>query len=181
VQGFDLPPMQRAFEANLFALEQALARQAELHQEIVALAEAAPYREPVGWLRCFRGIDMLSAIILLAEVVDFQRFEHPRELMAYLGLVPSAYFTGETRRRGGSDQGRRRTRPARPRRARLALSPSAHGGSPTRHSEARATADRRRTSVSRSTTPAPARHLVGRGKRPPVAAPGSWWDSSGLR
>src|SRR5207244_10205685 len=54
----------------------------------------------VGWLRCFRGIDTLSAIILLAEVVDFQRFRRPRELMAYLGLVPREYSSGESQRRG---------------------------------------------------------------------------------
>src|SRR6516165_11252183 len=73
-QRFDLPPLQRAFEATVFALEQALARQAELDQELEVVAGTAPYREPVGWLRCFRGIDTLSAIILLAELVDFQRF-----------------------------------------------------------------------------------------------------------
>src|SRR5206468_1781252 len=99
-QRFELPPLQRAFEATVFALEQALARQAELDKELEALAATAPYREPVGWLRCFRGIDTLSAIILLAEVVDFQRFRRPRELMAYLGLVPSEYSSGETQRRG---------------------------------------------------------------------------------
>ena len=37
---------------------------------------------------------------LLAEVVDFQRFRRPRQLMAYLGLVPSEYSSGESRRRG---------------------------------------------------------------------------------
>ncbi len=99
-QRFDLPPLQRAFEATVFALEQALARQAELDKELAALATTAPYREPVGWLRCFRGIDTLSAIILVAEVVDFQRFRRPRQLMAYLGLVPSEYSSGETQRRG---------------------------------------------------------------------------------
>ncbi len=94
------PPLQRAFEATLFALEQALARQAELDKEIEALAETALYREPVGWLRCFRGVDTLSAMILLAEVIDFQRFRRPRELMAYLGLVPTEYSSGDTQRRG---------------------------------------------------------------------------------
>src|SRR6266571_1873403 len=78
-QRFDLPPLQRAVEATVFALEQALARQAELDKELEALAATAPYREPVGWLRCFR---------------------RPRELMAYLGLVPSEYSSGETQRRG---------------------------------------------------------------------------------
>jgi transposase len=99
-QRFDRPPLQRAFEATLFALEQALARQAELDKELEALATTAPYRAPVAQLRCFRGLDTLSAIILLAEVVDFQRFHRPRALMAYLGLVPSEYSSGETHRRG---------------------------------------------------------------------------------
>jgi transposase len=99
-QHFALPPLQRTFEATLFALEQALARQTELDKEIQALALTAPYREPVGWLRCFRGIDTLSAMILLAEIVDFQRFRRPRELMAYLGLVPSEYSSGDRQHRG---------------------------------------------------------------------------------
>lgn len=99
-QHFELPLLQRTVEATLFALEQALARVADLNKDIVALAETEPYRTSVGWLRCFRGIDTLSAMILLAEIVDFQRFRHPRELMAYLGLVPSEYSSGEAERRG---------------------------------------------------------------------------------
>ena len=99
-QRFDLPALARAFEATLFALEQALARQAALDQELNAIAESAPYREPVGWLRCFRGIDTLSAMILLTEIIDFHRFHRPRQLMAYLGLVPSEYSSGDVRRRG---------------------------------------------------------------------------------
>jgi transposase len=99
-QHFELPTLQRTFEATLFALEQALARVADLDKDIAALAATEPCRTPVGWLRCFRGIDTLSAMILLAEIVDFQRFQHPRDLMAYLGLVPSEYSSGEAQRRG---------------------------------------------------------------------------------
>src|SRR4029450_3530801 len=72
----------------------------DLDKEIAVLAAQAPYAEPVGWLRCFRGIDTLSAMILVAEIVAFQRFRRPRELMAYVGLVPSEYSSGETVRRG---------------------------------------------------------------------------------
>jgi transposase len=99
-QRFDLAELQRTFDATLFAVEQAQVRLAELDREIEALAECAPYREPVGWLRCFRGIDTLGAMILLAELVDFQRFRTPRELMAYVGLVPSEYSSGDTHRQG---------------------------------------------------------------------------------
>jgi len=99
-QQFAVPALQRAVEASLFALEQALARLAALDHEILALAEREPYRTPVGWLRCFRGIATLSAMILVAEIADFQRFRGPRELMAYLGLVPSEYSSGDRERRG---------------------------------------------------------------------------------
>lgn len=99
-QRFEVPALQLTFEACLFAVEQALARAAEVEKAIQALAQGAPYREPVGWLRCFRGIDTLSAMTLLVEIQDFQRFRSPRELMAFLGLVPSEYSTGERERRG---------------------------------------------------------------------------------
>ena len=53
---------------------------------LAAIAETAPYREPVGWLRCFRGIDTLTVILILTELHDFRRFQSPRALMAYVGL-----------------------------------------------------------------------------------------------
>ena len=54
----------------------------------------------VGWLRCFRGIDTLTAMLILAELHDFRRFQSPRALMAYLGLVPGEDSSGEKHRRG---------------------------------------------------------------------------------
>jgi transposase len=169
-QRFALAPLQRAFEATLFALEQAVARQAELDRELEALATTPPYREPVARLRCFRGLDTLSAIILLAEVVDFQRFPRPRALMAYLGLVPSEYSSGDTHRRGaltkaGNSHARRvLVEAAWHYRHRPALSPAlAHRN----HGQAPAvvgTAWRAQQRLHRRF-----RHLLGHGKRPPVA------------
>ena len=51
-------------------------------------------------MRCLRGIDTLSAVGLAVEVGDFARFEHPRLLASYLGLVPSEHSSGESRRQG---------------------------------------------------------------------------------
>jgi transposase len=76
------------------------ARLIELDTRLAEIAETAPYREPVGWLRCFRGIDTLTAILILAELHDFRRFHSARALMAYLGLVPGEDSTGEKQRRG---------------------------------------------------------------------------------
>ena len=129
-----------------------------------------PYREPVGWLRCFRGLDTLSAVILIAEVVDFARFRRPRELMAYLGLVPSEYSSGDSHRRGaltkaGNSHARRvlveaawhyRHRPTVGR----ALALRSQGQPPAIVAQAWRAQQRLHRRY---------RHLVGHGKRSPVA------------
>jgi len=91
---------QVTFEDYLAAIEQLEERLRGLDQRLAALAEQHPYREPVGWLRCFRGIDTVTAIALVAELHDFRRFQTARALMAYLGLVPSENSSGERHRRG---------------------------------------------------------------------------------
>ena len=99
-QHFALPALDRTYQEYRWTVEQLLTRRADLDQAIAAVAETEPYRQSVGWLRCFRGIDTLGAMILLVEIGDFQRFQTPRELMAYLGLVPSEASSGERERRG---------------------------------------------------------------------------------
>jgi transposase len=56
------------------AIDHTEARLLELDARLAELAAQAPYREPVGWLRCFRGIDTLTAMLILAELHDFRRF-----------------------------------------------------------------------------------------------------------
>src|SRR5829696_3500515 len=84
----------------LLAIDQLEARLTELDERLSEIAQADPYREPVAWLRCFRGIDTLTAMLILAELHDFRRFPSPRALMAYLGLVPSEDSSGDRHRRG---------------------------------------------------------------------------------
>lgn len=84
----------------LLAIDQTEARLVELDSQLAQTAEREPYREPVGWLRCFRGIDTLSAMLILAELHDFRRFTSAPALMAYLGLVPGEDSSGEKHRRG---------------------------------------------------------------------------------
>ena len=55
----------------------------------------------VDALQAMRGVSLLAAVTLVAEVGDFTRFANPRQLMAYLGLVPSEASSGGRTRRGG--------------------------------------------------------------------------------
>ena len=48
----------------------------------------------------FRGIGTLTALGLIAEIGDFARFSHPRELAAWLGITPSEYSSGDQQHRG---------------------------------------------------------------------------------
>ena len=76
------------------------ARLLALDARLIETAASDPYCTPVGWLRCFRGIDTLTAMLILAELHDFRRFASARALMAYLGLVPGEDSSGEKHRRG---------------------------------------------------------------------------------
>jgi transposase len=84
----------------LLAIDHTAARLLELDARLAEIAETEPYRKPVGWLRCFRGIDTLTAMLILAELHDFRRFASAPALMAYLGLVPGEDSSGEKHRRG---------------------------------------------------------------------------------
>src|SRR5262245_44773695 len=69
-----------------------------------AIREAVPewsLAEVVTALQAMRGIDLIAAVAVLAEIGDLSRFQNPRELMGYLGLVPSESSTGDKVNRGG--------------------------------------------------------------------------------
>jgi transposase len=94
-------PVERVVvDDYLLAIDHLEARLLELDARLVEVADTEPYREHVGWLRCFRGIDTLTAILMLAELHDFQRFPSAPALMAYVGLVPGEDSSGEKHRRG---------------------------------------------------------------------------------
>lgn len=102
---------QWTLESCLVGIEQLEVRVQELDRQLAQIAQAPPYREAVGRLRCFRGIDTLSAMIIMTELHEIRRFRSARALMAYLGLVPSEHSSGERRRRGAiTKTGNRRLR-----------------------------------------------------------------------
>jgi transposase len=98
---FDHGTDQAVLKDYLLAIEQVQQRIQTLGQHLTAAAESESLREPVGWLRCFRGIDTVTAVTLVAELHGIERFTSPRQLMAYVGLVPSEHSSSERSRRGG--------------------------------------------------------------------------------
>jgi transposase len=67
--------------------------------------------ELVTALMAMRGMDLIAAATLVAEIGDLSRFQTPQQLMAYLGLVPSEESTGDTIKRGPiTKAGNRRAR-----------------------------------------------------------------------
>lgn len=97
---FEEPAAQAAFDSYLVALEQNEQRLKVLEGQLEEQSLREPYREPVGWLRCIRGIDTVTAMTLVSELHGFARFQHPRQLMSYLGLTPSEDSSAQRTRRG---------------------------------------------------------------------------------
>ena len=71
-----------------------------LDTKIEELSKTEPYEHAVATVRCFRGLDTTSAMIWVTELHGFERFESASQLMAYLGLTPSEYSSGGTRKQG---------------------------------------------------------------------------------
>ena len=88
------------FDEYLSLLSYKLQRRDELDRKIEEIALSPLYRTAVERLCAFRGIKTHSAMVLISEIGDFRRFESPRQLMAYLGLVPSEHSSGDRERRG---------------------------------------------------------------------------------
>ena len=98
---FDGPVQQIVFQEYVDAVRQAEARVAGLEQEMVKVLTHWAWAPVVEALMALRGVKLITAMTVIAELGDLSRFASPRQLMAYLGLVPSEYSSGQTRRRGG--------------------------------------------------------------------------------
>jgi transposase len=90
-----------AFEEMLLSVRQTNERVIRLERAIVAAVPDWSLAKVVTALMAVRGLDLISATIFLAEIGDLSRFATPRQLMAYLGLVPGEESTGDSVWRGG--------------------------------------------------------------------------------
>ena len=84
----------------LHAHDVLIARRDQVEADLAQLAVSAPCAHIVARLRCLRGIDTLTAVGLCSEIGEWERFDHPDQLSAYLGIVPSEHTTGQQRRLG---------------------------------------------------------------------------------
>lgn len=101
-QRWELAAAQATFDDYLAEVEHAQARIARLEQCITEQIAAAPphLRAVVGALQTLRGVAELTAVTIALEVGEVSRFERPRQLMAYAGLVSGEDSSGERTHRG---------------------------------------------------------------------------------
>jgi transposase len=98
---FEHPAQQIAFQDYVDAVTDGERRLKGVEEQILKLLPAWNLCPVVDALQAIRGIALVTAVVLVAEVGDFTRFANPRQLMAYFGLVPGERSSGETTRRGG--------------------------------------------------------------------------------
>jgi transposase len=98
---FDHPASQIVLQDYIHAVSDAEVRVDRLTKQIEELAPQWSMAPVVEAVQAMRGVAFIVAVTVVAEVGDFSRFDNPRQLMAYLGLVPSEHSSGATTRRGG--------------------------------------------------------------------------------
>jgi len=98
---FAQPAHHIVLEDCIATIEAATARRDRLTAQIEVLLADWSLAPVVHALQSLRGLALVSAATVIAELGDITRFANPRQLMAYLGLVPSEHSSGATRRQGG--------------------------------------------------------------------------------
>ncbi len=97
---FTEPMLTDVFDNYFTEMQHCIGRLGGLDKEVETLARSQPYKDVVGFLRCFHGIDTLTAITIITEIFDFGRFASARNFMSYLGLTPSESSSGDKHRKG---------------------------------------------------------------------------------
>jgi transposase len=112
-QAFEHAAQQIVFQERVDAIEDAAQRLRRLDEQLAAIVPTWSMAPVVEAYQAMRGASFLVAVIFAAEIGDVRRFDSPRQLMAFLGLVPGERSTGETVRRSGLTlAGNRRARRA---------------------------------------------------------------------
>ena len=94
------PAQQIVFQESLRAVSEQTERVRRLENELVEIAATWRLQPVVEAFQAMRGVQSPTAVALAAELGDLTRFDNPRQLAAFVGLIPSEYSTGESRRLG---------------------------------------------------------------------------------
>jgi transposase len=94
------PAQQIVFQEYVRAVSEQTERLQRLQAELPALVQTWRWAPVVEAIQALRGVQFIAAVTLIAELGDLTRFATPRQLMSYLGLVPSEHSSGERRRQG---------------------------------------------------------------------------------
>src|SRR5213593_3064481 len=94
------PAQQIVFQEYVRAVNEHTERLQRLEQELQDHVQAWRLHPVVEALQALRGVQFTVAVTMVAEIGDLTRFDTPRELMKFLGLVPSEYSSGERRQQG---------------------------------------------------------------------------------
>jgi len=100
-QSFPHPAQQIVFQDAIEAIEEASVRPRRLEQQLVEIVPNWSMAPVISAYQAMRGASFLVAVTVAAEIGDLRRFDNPRQLMAFLGLVPRERSTGETVRGTG--------------------------------------------------------------------------------
>jgi transposase len=100
-QTWTIPALDQTHRAYLRGVDELLARLRDIETDLRALLDLEPLRDRARRLRCFRGIDDLTALTIAAELGDPRRFATAPRTMAFVGLVPSEHSSGTKRAQGG--------------------------------------------------------------------------------
>jgi transposase len=99
-QTWPLPALEQTYTAYQRTVDEAVARLRTVEEDLRGLLTLAPLRPRVERLRCFRGIDDVTALTIAAELGDPRRFASAPRAMAFVGLVPSEHSSGTKQARG---------------------------------------------------------------------------------
>jgi transposase len=112
-QSFEHASQQIVFQEAIDAIEDAAQRLRRLEQQLALIVPGWSMAPVLEAYQAMRGASFLVAVIFAAEIGDVRRFDTPRQLMSFLGLVPAESSTGDTvRRKGLTLAGNRRARRA---------------------------------------------------------------------
>ncbi|MGH7969569.1 MAG: IS110 family transposase [Limisphaerales bacterium] len=95
------PAMKTILEEYLQGIDASRARVERIEASMLQLLDTWRLKPAVQGLMAFRGFQLVASMITVSELGDIHRFEHPRQLMTYLGLVPTESSSGPHQRLGG--------------------------------------------------------------------------------